>query len=141
MNYFYLFVCFTAIEYYSQGTQSPSSGRNLYFPRFSTNICQWKIVGSSYKAPRDGAAFCNCNTLRLWSSPLLPKQQNLQNSLIFVEAIPHSILKVPRRFEHRKDFTNKRRVLSNHFVYKTNNSIDKKVSASSFTFFNLKLSL
>ena len=29
----------TAIEYYSQGTQSPSSGRNLYFPRFSTNIC------------------------------------------------------------------------------------------------------
>ena len=41
-----IFVCFdhsffdsTAIEYYSQGTQSPSSVRNLYFPRFSTNIC------------------------------------------------------------------------------------------------------
>ena len=37
----------TAIEYYSQGTQSPSSGRNLYFPRFSTNIMY--VSGKSWE--------------------------------------------------------------------------------------------
>ena len=46
---------------------------------------------------------------------------------------------VLRRFEHRKDFTNKRRLLSNHFVYKTDNTTGKKVSVISLTLFNLKV--